>query len=220
MTDTVKSFLDRLLTQGKGLAQKGEDFAADKLGVDDTPEARSTMRKTALAGGTLALLLGTRTGRRLTRTGVVLGGLGMLGKMAYDAYNKSGNAPADAAPPVAALEGPAAEQRASAIAAAVIAAAKADGHVDDKEMAAIEQALSGLPATVSGFLRAELHRTPDAKSIAALADSPQAAGEMWLASYLVTGDDHPGEKEWLASLAAEMGLGPDRIAALKAEAGV
>jgi uncharacterized membrane protein YebE (DUF533 family) len=42
--------------------------------------------KGALAGGALVALLGTGAGRKLTGTAAALGGIGMLGKVAFDAF--------------------------------------------------------------------------------------------------------------------------------------
>ena len=212
---SVKTFLDDLLTQGKALAQKGENFAADKLGVGNDEGSRKTMRNTALAGGAIGLLLGSRSGRGLLRTGAVLGGLGWLGKVAYDAYRKTGGT-AEQATEADRLDGEAAERRAIAITTAIIAAARSDGHIDDKEKLAIERGLSALPEDVAGLVSSQLTRPLDASAVAALADSEQAAREMYAASLLVTGGDDDAEKAYLADLARALNLSPDVIEEIEA----
>lgn len=69
-----KTFFDQLLqagrelaTQGRDLASRGVDIAEQRLGLpEEGPErdaALSTLGKGAVAGGVLALLLGTGSGR-------------------------------------------------------------------------------------------------------------------------------------------------------------
>jgi uncharacterized membrane protein YebE (DUF533 family) len=208
---SVKSFLDSLLRGGKSLIQKGEDLAAEKLGVDDDPESRAEMRNTALAGGAgaalLGLLVGTRGGRSVAKTGVVLGGLGMLGKLAYDAYKRvvPGAATPDA-PLADQLEGPAGERRAIALASAMIAAAKADGHIDDAERTQIDTHLAALPENLRNLLTTEMDAPLDATALAAKADSDQARREMFAVSVLVSGDENPTEQAYLDALASALGL--------------
>jgi uncharacterized membrane protein YebE (DUF533 family) len=217
----MKGLLDGLLSQGRELAQKGEDMAAERLGVGDAPDDRAAMRKTAMAGGAAAaaigLLLGTRGGRSLAKTGVVLGGLGMLGKMAYDAYQKkTGKAPE--APPVADLTGEDADRRATAITVALIAAAKADGHIDDTERARIEGQLAGLPAEARAAMTSELMKPLSAADVAAHADSDQARAEIYAMTAMVCGGDHPGERAYLDDLAHALGLPADVARQIEADA--
>lgn len=217
----VKGFLDQLLSQGQGLAQQGEDAAASQLGYGDSEGDRSRMRNTALASGAaagvLGLLLGSKKGRKLAKKAVVYGGIGVLGKLAYDAYtNRGGREPQ--APQVAQLEGPAAEKRAVSITRALIAAAKADGHIDAEERRHIEEALGQLPASVAALLREELDRPLDPEGIAKLADSDQAAREIFLASLIVRQDDDPDERAYLDRLATALRLYPDTVEELRREA--
>jgi uncharacterized membrane protein YebE (DUF533 family) len=209
---SVKSFLDNLLQQGKALAQKGEDLAADKLGFDDSEADRKKLRNTALAGGLIGLLLGSRGARRLAGTAAVVGGIGYLGKLAYDSYTgKEAQAPG-----IDKLDGAAAEKRAIAITSAIIAAARADGQIDDREDTAIQRGLSSLPDDVAEMVSAQLTRPLDAHGVAALADSEQAAREMYAASVLVTGGDTESEKAYLADLATALKLAPEVVAEVHA----
>jgi uncharacterized membrane protein YebE (DUF533 family) len=171
------------------------------------------MRNTALAGGAaagvMALLLGTKTGRSIGKTGVVLGGLGMLGKLAYDAYQKNaGPAALPEAAPVGQLEGPQAEGRSAAILIAMIAAAKADGHIDADEKAAIQSKLAELGPDAQSILMDEIAKPLDAGAIAALADSEQAGREIYAVSVLVCRADHAQERAYLDALAGALKLDP------------
>ncbi|SDZ95670.1 tellurite resistance TerB family protein [Rubrimonas cliftonensis] len=217
------SLLNQIMTSGQELYGKGEDAAAQKLGVGEDPAARGQMRNAALGGAAatavLGLLLGTRSGRSITKAGVLAGGVGYLGKLAYDAYVKhSAAAASEAQPerisgpeaPITNLDGPAAETRAHALLAAMVAAAKSDGHISAEERGIIEGRLSEMGEDARAALAAELDKPIDAQAIAALADSEQAAREIYAMSALVCGADHPMERAYLDSLAAALGL-PDGV---------
>ncbi len=225
--DDIKARLSAVLGQitakGKDLYAQGEGYAAGKLGYGDDEASRAQMRNTALAGGAaaglMALLLGTKGGRSMTKTGLVVGGLGMLGKMAYDAYQKhAGPGAPMQAEPVGALEGPQAQARAAAILVAMIAAAKADGHIDEAEKAAINAKIAEIGPEAQSVLMDEIGRPLDAKAVAALADSPQAAREIYAVTAMVCGGDDPAERAYMADLGAALGLEPDVAAEIEAAA--
>jgi uncharacterized membrane protein YebE (DUF533 family) len=218
---TVRSFLDRLLSEGRSLAVRAEDAAAQRLGLGDDPDSRSRLRSTAagvgVAAGVLGLLMGTRRGRRALRTGAAAGGLALLGKLAFDAWNRSGRG-SEPGTPLAELPEEEADVRAETLAWAMIAAAKADGHVDEAEHAAIEAALRDLPLPVRASLTTALLRPVDAEAIAARATSDQERREIYAASVLITGRDHPDEIAYLDRLARALGLSADEVAAIEAGA--
>lgn len=205
------SLLDSLMTQAKSYAQKGEDVAADRLGVGDDPEERRRLRTAAMGGAAataaLGLLLGSKTGRSLTRTGLLAGGVGYLGKLAYDAYQtRAAGAAAPEGATAAQLQGPALEARAQALLSAMVAAAKADGHLDAAERAIIEAKMQELGADARDAIAGELARPLDAAAIAAQADSEQARAELYAMSVVVCGGEHPMERAWLDSLASALAL--------------
>jgi uncharacterized membrane protein YebE (DUF533 family) len=210
---SMKSVLDRLMAGGQDLYRKGEDAAAGRLGYGDDAESRKQMRNTALAGGAaagvLGLLLGTRGGRSVARTGLVLGGLGYLGKMAYDAYQKHAGGAAQAdAQPAGELAGPQAEARGAAILVAMIAAAKADGHIDAAEKKLITDRVADLGAEAQSVLMDELSKPLDPVEVASHADSDQARREVYAVSVMVCGADHAEERAYLDRLAGALGLAP------------
>lgn len=199
--------------KSKALAKQGEDVLIDKLGIEDTDSGRDALRKgaaTGAAAGALALLLGSRSGRKLA----VLGGLAGLGTLAYKAYEKNGGKmPGSLDEAIGLLKGPKAEFRAQALIAAMVAAAKADGSVDEAEMAFIK-AHKNVDAD---GLKAALNTAPDAKAIAKLADSPQAAREIYAVSCRVATDDNPLERAYLDSLAMALDLDPELAARIETE---
>ncbi|WP_018631878.1 tellurite resistance TerB family protein [Neomegalonema perideroedes] len=216
---TNKSILDELLSAGRGMASKGEDYAAGKLGVGGAQTERGAMLKGAaggaLAAGALTLLLGSGAGRGVLK----LGGLAALGGLAYNAYKNYADKKQDSGAPlqieakeehqIVNLSDAAAEKRSRALLAAMISAAKADGHIDDSERQIIETRMRGLEGLDSAFVKAELAKPVNPQEIAALADGPQAASEIYALSALVVEVDHPAERLYLNDLAAALKLDPE-----------
>lgn len=159
------------------------------------------------AAAALGLLLGSGKARKLAARGAVVGGVAWLGKMAYDAYAKGQTgAPEPQAEPVHELSGPRAEHRGAAILMAMIAAAKADGHIDEAEKRAIGDASDSLGPDGRNVLMEELSKPLDAREIAARADSDQARRELYAVSVMVCGGDDPKEQAYLDELADALGL--------------
>lgn len=227
MSMDAQKILDQLLSSGKELVAQGRDVAEDKLGVPgESGEQRTAMLsglgKGAAVGGVLALLLGTRGGRRLTGTAVKLGSLAAVGGIAYKTYQKwqeSDSGAADFGTSISDLSGIDASDRSLSMMKAMIAAAKADGHLDATEVANIRKQVANLELDdeFAKLVDAELERPLDAKSIADLADSPAAAAEIYLTSRMVIDVDTPQEREYLDQLASHLGLPQQYIAELDAE---
>lgn len=228
----TKSLLDSLLQGGQELARQGgqyarqgRDYAAEKLDIPQDEKSMEGFTKGILGGaagaGVLSLILGTETGRKIGGTGVALGGLAALGKLAYDKWQdyqaSTAQAPKLEAPPVDKLDGEAADQRARALLGAMIAAAKADGHMDDNERAAIQQRLTPLGAAATDFLFDQMAKPADPHVVAAGADDPQAKAEIYAVSVLVCGDPVPAERDYLDRLAAALSLPPKVAAGIEAE---
>jgi uncharacterized membrane protein YebE (DUF533 family) len=222
-----KDMLDQMLAAGKDLTAQGGSLAEKHLNLPPAGPQRDAMLgnlgKGALAGGALVALLGTKAGRKLTGTAAALGGLGLLGKVAHDAYRTwqadQGDG-ADPGTPVQQLPGAEQEGRSHVLLKAMIAAAKADGHIDDAERAAIQRSLSdlGLDDDTKLMLEAELARPLDVHEIAAGADSREAAAEIYLASLFVIDTANPAEQTYLERLAAALDLDPALTAQLQAKA--
>lgn len=206
----MKNLLDQLLQSGKDIAQKGQVLAEQKLGIPAEGEKRDSMlsgiKTGAAAAGTLALLLGTQTGRRVTGAAVKVGSLAALGGLAYQMYRQweTPNAVSDTSEAVTE-----AQTDPAILLKAMIAAAKADGHVDSAEMTAIRQKLSelALDGDVNDMILTELTKPLDAASIAALADGNVAiATEIYLVSAAVIDVANDAEQAYLADLRAALAL--------------
>jgi len=180
----AKSLLDDLIG---GLGQMTGGQGAKGL-TDKAKEAwnnQSTLGKGAIAGGLLGILL-TQGGRRILGTGIRVGGMAAIGGLAYRAYEdwKNGRS-AEGATALPAPEdrdflpdsADAADELATHILQAMIAAAKADGHVTPEERAAIDGRLGqlGLGDAATALITAELDAPLDVGRIAALARSEAEA---------------------------------------------
>lgn len=218
METTARSLLDRLLTDGRSLARQAEDAAAQRLGVGDDPASRQRLREAGLAGGAAlglaAMLLGGRRRGGLGRSALLVGGIGALGKIAADAWARTGAAPDAAA---ALLDDDGAEERARTLLFAMVAAAKADGHIDDEEHSAIEAEIEDLPASVQGLLGEAIAATPDPEAIARRVRDGQEGREVYAASALLCGRDDPRELDYLDRLARALGLSDEEARRIEAD---
>ncbi len=176
----------------------------------------------ALAGGLAGLLLGTKQGRKIAGTAATVGGMALVGALAYGAYRnwQAGRAPATDArssvpllpPPRDTPFNPASESEQQTLGRslmrAMIAAAKSDGHVDAAEQANIfaEMDKLDLSAEEKAFVLDELRKPLDIDAVAAGARTPEQAAEIYVASLLAIDVDNPAERGYLAMLAARLRL--------------
>ncbi|MBZ9939089.1 tellurite resistance TerB family protein [Mesorhizobium sp. BR1-1-16] len=176
---------------------------------------------TVIAGGLASVLMGG--GSKLKPNALTLGGLAALGTLAYKAYQQyqvnnpaapaaPAPAPAGASLPPAVTQSTATAEDAAALSIiiAMIAAAKADGHVDDEERQKILGKLSenGLTAEEQAFLDRELAAPLDFNRVVGLATSQEHAIQLYAASLLAINADQPAERGYLDMLAARLGIEP------------
>lgn len=104
---------------------------------------------------------------------------------------------------------------------AMVAAAAADGHIDDLERGQILQraADAGLDADTQSFLRAELDAP---KSLAAIVSAarPEIAADLYAASCAAISLDTEAERVYLDTLATRLQLAPDARAAIHQQLGM
>lgn len=226
----VQSFLDDLLKTGKDYANQGRKIAEEKLQIPETGDERDAtldgMKKGAIAAGVLALLLGTGAGRRVTGSALKIGSLAAIGGLGWKAYQNwkdekeaSEEEARDIAEnakaiPINDLDEEAAKKRSQILLRAMIAAAKSDGHIDQKEFAVIDEQIKklNLSSDVAGLLKEEIEKPLDVKEIAALAENSAIAAEIYLVSAVVTDRENSMEKAYLKELAKAMKL-PDALVA-------
>jgi uncharacterized membrane protein YebE (DUF533 family) len=176
-----------------------------------------------LAGGTLAGLLSGKKGkkaRRLAGSAVKLGGMALVGGLAYKAWQsyqqgQQPGAPTAIEPPPngsAFLPAPGDQQGdgklSVLLARAMIAAAKADGEIDVQESQTILNQINGLalPSEDKAFLFEEYGRPLDIAGLAAAVPTPEQAAEVYTASALMVDPPSPPERIYLDALASALGL--------------
>lgn len=207
----TKHLLDQLLKSGGDVMQGGNQQGnAGSAGIAGLLSGKGGA---ALAGGALGLLLGSKKGRKLGGKVLTYGGLAALGVVAYKAYdNWQRNQHQQTTPPqtIDRLPPAQAEQHSNAILKALIAAAKADGHVDDRERQLIDAEIAKLTQdnTLLGWVDSELRKPLDPVDIAKSATTPEIAAEMYLASLLVVDEESFMERSYLSELARQLRLDP------------
>jgi uncharacterized membrane protein YebE (DUF533 family) len=169
-----------------------------------------------LLGG-LGGMLGGATGARPAqgRTGgmnyAALASLGMAAFQAYQAWQRQqANAPQQAFQTVDQLDGPAAEAHSHAILRALIAAAKADGRIDEQEQQLISNELGRHTddSQLQEWLDAEVAKPLDAADFAEFASDPAVAAEVYLASVMLVDDQQDAERNYLDDLAGQLQIDP------------
>lgn len=164
----------------------------------------------AVGGGLVNLLMGSKKskklGKKVGKNALKVGGVALLGGLAYKVYNdyqskQSTSAPQETFNPNDVIHH-------QLILKAMIAAAKADGHVDQQEMAHIESTLkaSGADSQLQQFVHDELNKPLDPREIALQARSPQQGSEIYLASLIVIDEQNFMEKAYLQELAKQLQL--------------
>ena len=206
-----KSQTAGLTQKGKELANKGEDILVEKLGVEDSEVGRAALRKgvgTGAAAGALALLLSSRSGRKLA----TIGGLGALGMVAYKAY-QGGKMPTSADDVIGLLTGKPANDRADTLLKAMIAAAQADGALNGHE----HDLIAAYDGASAESLESLLSETSSAKDIAALSRSDQEAREIYAISCRVADGLNDAERAYLDDLAMALRLDPELAARIETD---
>ncbi|MCF5467788.1 tellurite resistance TerB family protein [Pseudomonas syringae] len=176
----------------------------------------------ALAAGAMGLLKG-KSSRGMGGKVLTYGGLAALGVLAYKAYNNwqasQGVASQREPQTIDRLPEAEAEQHSQAILRALVAAAKADGHVDERERELIEGEFSKLSSDqeLQHWLQAELNKPLDPAEVARTATTPEMAAEMYIASVMLVDQEHFMERAYLDELARQLKLEPGLKAELEAQ---
>ena len=179
----------------------------------------------AAGGGILGWLFGRGS---VGRSVLTHGGSAVLGALAYRAWQswqagRSGQAAPAAGGALPAAFTPGATPASGgepfelALIRTMIAAAKADGHIDAAERARIFEAVerSPLDAEQKGFVFALLNQDITVEQIAASAAGQEQASQLWLAARMVLELDHAAERAFLDALAARLALPAELVAQLE-----
>ena len=218
----LKSLLNQALKSD--LIKQGAD-ALGKQSSNIKSSSNSSQLKTlgagAIGGGLIGMLMGSKKSKKMAKKmgsgALKVGGAAALGALAYKVYNDWQSKQDTQG--VNETFDPDDNKHAKLILKAMIGAAKADGHVDQQEMARIEQALTEMGADdhVRQLVHQELHKPLDPAEIARLATSPQQASEIYLASLIVADEQNFMEKAYLQELAKQLNLSPEITYQLEAQ---
>lgn len=198
------------------IAQLKELIANNKLGAG------------AALGGLGALVLGTNAGRALAGSAIRIGGLALIGGLAYKAYQNY----QQGLPPLTGSKGPTQQSLVAApkgsgfeadavthesamlYIRAMIAAADADGRIDAKEQQKILGGLqqAGMGADAQQFLTKEINNPATVEELADAVSSPEEAVQVYTAARVAVDVDTAAEHEFLADLAKALGI-DDKLAA-------
>lgn len=179
----------------------------------------------AALGGLGALLLGSRTGRGMAGSAVKLGGLALVGGLAYKAWktHQAGQKP-DApgqleAPPADSAfgaTGDASRDQATSllIIRAMIAAASCDGLVDNEERSRIVGGLeqAGLDVQAAKFLDDEFANPASVSDLVKGATTPELAVQVYTAARIAIDQPSLKERAFLLQLAASLNLTEAQVA--------
>ncbi|MFC1459201.1 tellurite resistance TerB family protein [Microvirga arabica] len=238
----VRQQVERGVTQVTGqspdqLLQKAKDFATQHPGLTQT----------ALVG-LAGLLFRGRKKSKLTGNLVKLGGLAVIGGLAYKAYQNQQAAKGSAAggaggatvPTMDGTQAAAAEMPASQAYQAVeqsalsvpetsrfhpvsqteddallflrtmVAAAAADGHIDEAERSRIVKGLTeaGIDPEATRWLDTEMASPADVEELAANVNDPEKAAQVYSAARIAIDPDTIQEREFLNQLAEALDLDP------------
>lgn len=201
---------------------------------DKAGQVADLAKKNPLATGAIAAaILGTKTGRNLAGNVAAAGGLAAIAGLGYLAYKnyqsgQSAQSPQPAEQPVVTqpeliapppVGSPFHIESASmsnsfalVLVQAMIAAAKADGHIDAAERARILEKvqISGLDHEAEAFLQKELADPVDIDALVSAAQTMEQKVELYTASRLAIDPDSRAERGYLDMLAGRLGL-PDAL---------
>lgn len=219
----TRGLLDQLLKSGQDMLQNkagGQGKSGDKgalgglLGSGGLGSLLGGAGGGALAAGAMGLLLGNKKARKFGGKALTYGGLAALGVIAYKAYGnwqaQQASAPQGEPQTIDRLPAAQVEQHSQAILKALVAAAKADGHVDERERALIEGEFTKLDndRELQSWLHGELNKPLDPADVARAASTPEMAAEMYIASVMLVDEENFMEKAYLDELARQLKLEP------------
>jgi uncharacterized membrane protein YebE (DUF533 family) len=239
-TSGVREGADRI-DEATGASRYARDALSQTTGR--TPEemlaqlkqllANNPLGASAALGGLGALVLGTGAGRSLAGSAVKLGSLALIGGLAYKAYQNyqqgrpllTGSQPQQqallAAPEGSGYEpGAVTNESAALLVRAMIAAAAADGRIDEKEQQKILSSLkqAGLADAAEQFLAREINNPATVDELANAVSSPAEGVQVYTAARIAVEPDTAEEHAFLSALADRLGIDENLAAHIDAAA--
>ena len=205
----IKSLLNQALSSD--IVRQGQQ----QLKSSSTSSTLKSLGAGAVGGGLVNLLMGSKKskkmGKKVGKNALKVGGAAALGALAYKVYNDWQASQTNPATPSNDTFNAQNSIHEQLILKAMIAAAKADGHVDETEMVHIETAIAqaGADEQLKTLIHQELNKPLDPSQVAQLATTPQQASEVYLASLIIIDEQNFMEKAYLQELAKQLNLAPE-----------
>lgn len=214
--------VQNLLNQFLGSANNTDSSHNTTAGISDTlgklgSSIPGGLASGAAAGGIMALLVSNKSARKFAGSAATYGGAAVLGGLAYKAFQNWQRNRADAAGSqhelLSAADAFTSDDTTTAsfelaLIKAMIAAAKADGHIDSTEQQRIFQAVEqmDIPQETKGMLFKLVNQDISIDEITQGISSIEQKSEVYLASCLVIDPDHQDEQAHLDQLATALSL--------------
>ncbi len=193
-------------TQAGNLLSKARELAAQNPGVAG-----------AVLGGLATLMVGSKTGRSVLGKAAALGGMALIGGLAYKAMQNyqagrplmDDGVPAMPAPAGSGFEADAASNDTAILfIRAMIAAAASDGAIDETERQAIIGGLrdAGFDPEANSWLDHEMANPASIDELVAGVTTAELAAQVYTAARLAIEPDTPAERDFLAGLGQMLNL--------------
>jgi len=231
---------------GQQPAQAGGQVGGQGGGLGSLLEGKGGLVTGLAAGGLLGVLMGGKGAKKIAKGTIKYGGMALVGGLAYKAWSDyqkkkaapqpmqhphsapqhsapQHSAPAQLPPPpqdsaFVPAEAQAQQDLAKQMVRAMIAAAKADGHINAQEQGRIFSELDKLPLDTDdkAFVFEELRKPVNLDEITAGITCPEQAAEIYAASLLAIDPSGPAERAYLGMLAQKLNLPGDLTAHIEA----
>lgn len=221
----TKFLLEQLLGNNADRSRNKSSTSHSDMQIPDEISAfLSGKGGAALAGGALGLLLGSKSGRKMGGKALKYGGIAVIGTLAYKAYqnyqSQQKNSGTNPVQPIGELPPKQEEAHCKAILVAVIAASKADGHIDAREREMIDGEIRKITndQQLQQWFDLELAKPLDPAEVAKNSENQAMAAEMYLASVMIVDEQNFMEKAYLGELARQLKIPSDLQAELDRQA--
>lgn len=197
-------------------------------------QAKDILAENKLAAGVAlgslgALLLGTKNGRKVSKNAAKIGGVALIGGLAYKAlenFRRGKSLLSDRDEPEAApadsdiASKKLTDDQALLLVRSMIAAAAADSQIDEAERMRITLGLreAGLDSAAADFLESEFKNPVSVDVLAAGADTPELASQVYTAARLTIEPDTVAEQSFLTQLGEALSLEASMVEHLDAVA--
>lgn len=185
--------------------QQIQSVLAKKSGSGKSTGGLSDMLAPGALGGLATMLIASKSSRKLlTKYGgkaLLLGGGAAAGAVLWNKYKQRIRETHQDEPGFGAAQTPV-DLRAERLVTALVFAAKSDGHIDERERAAIEQNIhqSGYGQDAERLIQQAMNRPLDPQWLAAEVKNEEEALELYFLSCAAIDVDHFMEKSYLSAL--------------------